>query len=81
MLVHGSVNTKQQTVFMSAAIKAIFNYKLWPQEVSKAYLQGKKVLIGYLYLLPKQVFILNNLQLLKLVKPFYGLTDRGNIVI
>lgn len=57
MFVHASVNIKHQTLGMIVAAASIFNYDLWFQDVSKAYLQSEELLNRDVYVFPKQGFI------------------------
>lgn len=40
MLVHACSNLKQQTIRIPIAIATLFGFKIWSQDVSKAYLQN-----------------------------------------
>ena len=83
ILVHNTTTLKQSSVRMLVAIAAIFGFKLWSQDVSQAYLQSAEKLMREVYLKPnrrdaEKHFHLNEKQLLRLLKPLYGLADSGD---
>lgn len=78
MLVHSSVNIKQQKIRTILCISAMLKHRLWSQDVSQAYLQSFSLLRRDVCVQPKHGFPLQSGQSLKFFKPLYGLTDSGN---
>ena len=57
---------------------AIFGFRIWSTDVSQAYLQSESNLLRDVYFKPSKEFDLSSGQLLKLLRPLYGLADSGD---
>lgn len=78
LLVHHSTNLRQNSIRVLVAIAAIFGFGLWSQDVSQAYLQSADKLMRDVYVKPTKEFHLASNQLLKILKPLYGISDSGD---
>ena len=77
-LVHTSTNLRHHSIRLLTALAAVFGLRIWSQDVTQAYLQSADQLMRDVYIRPAKEFRLNENQLLRLLKPLYGLTDAGD---
>lgn len=77
-LVHTSTTLKHASTRIIIALAACFGLRIWSQDISQAYLQSASKLIRDIYLKPGKDLELNGNQLLKLLRPLYGLSDSGD---
>ena len=78
LLVHSSPNLKQSSIRLLLAQAATFGFQIWSQDVRQAYLQSAERLMREIYVRPTKEFKLSHDQLLRLLKPLYGLADSGD---
>lgn len=77
-LVHDSANARHHSVRLLVGLAAIFGFRLFSTDVTQAYLQSREKLLRDVYVKPSKEFELGPNQLLKLLKPLYGLADSGD---
>ena len=78
LLVHDSTNLRQRSIRIITCIAAIFGFAIWTQDVSQAYLQSSQNLQREIYIRPPKQFKLSKEELLRLIKPLYGITEAGD---
>jgi hypothetical protein len=77
-LVHDAHTSKQQSTKLLIGLAAIFGNRIFPTGVTQAYLQSAEPLMRDVYIKPSAEFELNATQMLKLLRPLYGLADSGD---
>lgn len=77
-LVHTSTNLGQSSIRLLTALAAIFGFRIWSQDVTQAYLQSADKLMMDIYIKPNKELRMEEGQLLKLMKPLYGLGESGD---
>lgn len=78
LLVHNNTNLPQSLVRVLVAAAAVFGFWLWSQDALQAYLKSVEKLMRDVYVKPTKESPLNANQLLKLLKPLYGLSSSGD---
>lgn len=78
VLVHSSTSLRQRSIKALPAIAAIFGFRVWSQDVSKAYLQSADRLMREVYMKPARELHLPEGALRKLLKPLHGHSDSGD---
>jgi Reverse transcriptase (RNA-dependent DNA polymerase) len=77
-LVHDASTSKQQSTKLLIGLAAIFGYRIFSTDVTQAYLQSAEPLMRDVYIKPSAEFELNANQVLKFLRPLYGLADSGD---
>jgi Reverse transcriptase (RNA-dependent DNA polymerase) len=77
-LVNDASTSKQQSTKLLIGLAAIFGYRILSTDVTQAYLQSAELLMRDVYIKPSAEFELNASQVLKLLRPLYGLADSGD---
>lgn len=76
-IVHNSTTLQQTSIRVILAIAAIFGFRIWSTDITQAYIQSATELMRDIYIRPTKEFELAPNQLLKLLRPLYGLTESG----
>jgi Reverse transcriptase (RNA-dependent DNA polymerase) len=77
-LFHDASKSKQQSKNLLIGLAAIFGYRIVSTNVTQAYVQSAELLMKDLHIKPSAEFELNANQVLKLLRPLYGLADSGD---
>lgn len=78
MLIHYANTIPQHSLLIMVNITAICGFIICYQDVSQAYLQATESLKPSVYVKPPIEFHLKENEILKLIKPLYGLTYSGD---
>lgn len=78
VLIHNSTTVRQISIRLLLILAAIFGFRIWSIDVNNAYLQSTSQLLSDVYLNPGKEFELRANQLLKRLRPLYGLADSGD---
>lgn len=78
LLVHASTTVSQQAVKLLLSLATIFGFRLWSEDMTLAYIQGAKNIMRKVYLKGELEFQPSDAQLLKILRPLYGLADSGD---
>ena len=76
--VHDTSTARQFSVKLLVGLAALFDFRLFSTDFTQAYLQSTEELSRDVYVKPSSEFDLDPNQLLKLLKPLYGLADSGD---
>jgi Reverse transcriptase (RNA-dependent DNA polymerase) len=77
-MVHHNTTAKQQSTRLLTGLAAIFGFRVCTHDVQQAYLQSAESLLRDVYLKPPAVLNLRSDQVLKHLRPLYGLCDAGD---
>jgi Reverse transcriptase (RNA-dependent DNA polymerase) len=81
-LIHNSNNVSQTSIRLLIALAAVFGFNIFTADVKQAYLQSASPLLRDIYVQPNlglaATLQLDQNQLLKVLKPLYGLTESGD---
>lgn len=77
-LVHDITVARQHSIKLLIGLASIFNFRLFSTDVTQAYLQSKESLQRNIFVKPPKEFGLQTNELLKLLKPLYGLSESGD---
>lgn len=78
-LVHSSTTARQRSTRFMLSLAAIFDFRVWIQDISQAYLQGAEHLTRDMYLKPLPELKIPDGYYLTLLRLTYGLADSGDI--
>jgi Reverse transcriptase (RNA-dependent DNA polymerase) len=74
-LVHDETTSRISSARLLVGLAAVFGFRLFSVDVTQAYLQSALKLMRDVYVTPTDKFELRPDQVLKLLKPLYGLSD------
>ena len=77
-IVHNTTTLQQSSIGVLLALAALFGFRIWSTDITQAYVQSATELMRDIYIRPTKEFELGPDQLLKLLRPLYGLTDSGD---
>jgi Reverse transcriptase (RNA-dependent DNA polymerase) len=77
-LVHDTTTSRISSARLLAGLTAVFGFRLFSVDVTKTYLQSAFKLMRDVHVTPTDEFELRPDQVLKLLKPLYGLSDSGD---
>jgi Reverse transcriptase (RNA-dependent DNA polymerase) len=77
-LVHDTAVSRQQSSRLLVGLSASFGFSLFSTDVTQAYLQSSENLVRDFYIKSTKELSLAPGQMLKLLRPLYGLADRGD---
>jgi Reverse transcriptase (RNA-dependent DNA polymerase) len=77
-LVHDTATSRQHFSRVLVGLAAIFGFNLFSTDVTQAYLQSAEKLLRDVYIKPTKELSMEPGQLLKLLRPLYGLADSGD---
>jgi hypothetical protein len=68
---------QQSSIRLLLSLAAIVGFKVWSNDVSQAYIQASVPLLRDVYIRPDCLDLRQN-ELVRLIKPLYGLGDSGD---
>ena len=77
-VVHDNPTSRPFSVKILVGLAAVFGFRIFPADVTRAYLHSTEKLMRDVYIRPSAEFKLSPNRLLKLLKPLYGLADSGD---
>ena len=77
-LIHDTNTTRNNSVRMLIVRASLLGFHLYSTDVTQAYLQSTESLMRDVYSQPSKEFHLGPKQMLKLLRPLYGLADSGD---
>lgn len=81
-IVHDTVMLQATSIFLILSTSCILNFHMFSHDVTQAYIQSRYKLCKKIYTKPKRedlvLFGLDEGQVLKLFKPFYGICEAGD---
>jgi hypothetical protein len=78
IVVHGACNLRAQSVRILMALAAVFGFRVWTEDITRAFIQSTGSLLRDVYVEPPLELKLDSDIVLKLLKPLYGLGDSGD---
>jgi hypothetical protein len=77
-LLHSAATLHYRSLRLILALCAPLGLRLWTQDISQTYIQSEQGLLRDLYISPSSEFGLPREQVLRLLRPLYGLADSGD---